>query len=158
MLAELAKWARGIGTDTKTGTLRNALEIGFEQMAKTGAQRKALIFTESRRTQTYLKGYLEANGYAGQVVQFSGTNNSPEATAIYENWLTVNRGTGRIAGSRDIDIRTALLEHFRDHASIMIATEAAAEGINIQFCSLVINYDLPWNPQRVEQRIGRCHR
>jgi len=40
----------------------------------------------------------------------------------------------------------------------MIATEAAAEGINLQFCSLVINYDLPWNPQRIEQRIGRCHR
>ncbi len=40
----------------------------------------------------------------------------------------------------------------------MIATEAAAEGVNMQFCSFVINYDLPWNPQRIEQRIGRCHR
>ena len=40
----------------------------------------------------------------------------------------------------------------------MIATEAAAEGINLQFCSLLVNYDLPWNPQRIEQRIGRCHR
>src|SRR4030067_1349871 len=47
---------------------------------------------------------------------------------------------------------------FRDEAVIMIATEAAAEGINLQFCSLVVNYDLPWNPQRIEQRIGRCHR
>ena len=158
LLAQLSVWARSIGTDTKTRSLLSALEIGFKQMAITGAQRKALIFTESRRTQTYLKDYLEANGYAGQVVQFSGTNNSPEATAIYENWLTANQGTGRIAGSRDIDIRTALIENFRDHASIMIATEAAAEGVNIQFCSLVINYDLPWNPQRVEQRIGRCHR
>ena len=158
LLAELAAWARRIGTDTKTRSLLSSLEIGFEQMAVTGAQRKALIFTESRRTQIYLKDYLEANGYAGQVVQFSGTNNSPEATAIYESWLTANQGTGRIAGSRDIDIRTALIEHFRDKASILIATEAAAEGVNIQFCSLVINYDLPWNPQRVEQRIGRCHR
>jgi len=158
LLEQLAIWAHSIGTDTKTRSLLSALEIGFQQMATTGAQRKALIFTESRRTQTYLKDYLEANGYAGQVVQFSGTNNSPEATAIYENWLTANQGTGRIAGSRDIDIRTALIEHFQDHASIMIATEAAAEGVNIQFCSLVINYDLPWNPQRVEQRIGRCHR
>jgi hypothetical protein len=50
------------------------------------------------------------------------------------------------------------VEHFKDSASIMIATEAGAEGINLQFCSLVINYDLPWNPQRIEQRIGRCHR
>ena len=40
----------------------------------------------------------------------------------------------------------------------MIATESGAEGINLQFCSLLVNYDLPWNPQRVEQRIGRCHR
>lgn len=158
LLGQLANWARSIGTDTKTRSLLSALEIGFKQMATTGAQRKALIFTESRRTQIYLKDYLEANGYAGQVVQFSGTNNSHEATTIYENWLTANQGTGRIAGSRDIDIRTALIEYFRDQASIMIATEAAAEGVNIQFCSQIINYDLPWNPQRVEQRIGRCHR
>ena len=158
LLAQLANWARNIGTDTKTRSLLNALEIGFREMATTGAQRKALIFTESRRTQIYLNNYLEANGYTDQVVQFSGTNNSPEATFIYENWLTANRDRGRIAGSRDIDIRTALIEHFRDQASVMIATEAAAEGVNIQFCSLVINYDLPWNPQRVEQRIGRCHR
>ena len=55
-------------------------------------------------------------------------------------------------------MRAALVEQFRDHAKIMIATEAAAEGINLQFCSMVVNYDLPWNPQRIEQRIGRCHR
>ena len=82
----------------------------------------------------------------------------PAAKAIYEQWLATNAGTGRASGSRAVDIRTALIEHFRDHADIMIATEAAAEGVNIQFCSLVINYDLPWNPQRIEQRIGRCHR
>jgi Helicase conserved C-terminal domain len=57
-----------------------------------------------------------------------------------------------------VDVRTALIEHFRDHATILLATEAAAEGVNLQFCSLVVNYDLPWNPQRIEQRIGRCHR
>jgi Rad3-related DNA helicase len=56
------------------------------------------------------------------------------------------------------DLRAALVDHFRDEASILIATEAAAEGINLQFCNLVVNYDLPWNPQRIEQRIGRCHR
>jgi adenine-specific DNA-methyltransferase len=63
-----------------------------------------------------------------------------------------------VTGSKDIDIRASLIEHFRESASIMIATEAAAEGVNLQFCSLVVNYDLPWNPQRIEQRIGRCHR
>jgi hypothetical protein len=158
ILQRLATWARSIGTDTKTKTLLTALDIGFEQMAATGAARKALIFTESRRTQDYLKTFLESHGYRGQVVLFNGTNGGPEATAIYERWVEKNRDTGRSSGSRAVDVRTALIEHFRDVGSILLATEAAAEGINLQFCSLVINYDLPWNPQRIEQRIGRCHR
>ena len=158
ILQQLATWARGIGVDTKTPTLLKALDIGFEQMATTGAARKALIFTESRRTQDYLKTFLDSHGYRGQVVLFNGTNGGPEATAIYERWAEKNRDTGRSSGSRAVDVRTALIEHFRDDAAILLATEAAAEGINLQFCSLVINYDLPWNPQRIEQRIGRCHR
>jgi hypothetical protein len=158
MLQRLATWARSIGTDTKTKSLLIALDIGFEQMAATGAARKALIFTESRRTQEYLKGFLESHGYQGQVVLFNGTNGGPEATTIYERWAEKHKDTGRASGSRAVDLRTALIEHFHDTASIMLATEAAAEGINLQFCSLVINYDLPWNPQRIEQRIGRCHR
>ena len=157
-LDRLQMWAQGIGTDTKTRALLQALEVGFKAMEDTGANRKALIFTESKRTQLYLKTFLENNGHAGQVVLFSGTNSGPEAASIYENWLIRNQGNGRITGSKDIDIRAALIEHFRDSSSILIATEAAAEGVNMQFCSLVINYDLPWNPQRVEQRIGRCHR
>jgi superfamily II DNA/RNA helicase len=158
VLQLLASWARRIGVDSKTRTLLQALGIGFEQMEKTGAARKALIFTESRRTQEYLKAFLESNGYQGQVVAFNGTNGGPEATAIYEAWVAKNSDTGRVSGSRAVDVRTALIEHFRDEATILLATEAAAEGINLQFCSLVINYDLPWNPQRIEQRIGRCHR
>jgi len=158
VLQFLASWARRIGVDSKTKTLLQALGIGFEQMEKTGAARKALIFTESRRTQEYLKSFLESNGYQDQVVAFNGTNGGPEATAIYEAWVAKNSDTGRVSGSRAVDVRTALIEHFRDEATILLATEAAAEGINLQFCSLVINYDLPWNPQRIEQRIGRCHR
>ncbi len=158
VLRGLSERARRIRVDTKSGTLLKALEIGFEQMAFTGAARKALVFTESRRTQAYLKAYLEEHGYRGQVVLFNGSNGGPEATAIYERWVEVNRDSGRTSGSRAVDVRTALIEHFRDEATILLATEAAAEGVNLQFCSLVVNYDLPWNPQRVEQRIGRCHR
>jgi len=158
ILQRLATWARAIGVDTKSQTLLTALEIGFAQMTTTGAARKALIFTESRRTQEYLKTHLELNGYRGQVVLFNGTNGGPETTAIYERWVEKNKATGRASGSRAVDVRTALIEHFRDEATILLATEAAAEGINLQFCSLVVNYDLPWNPQRIEQRIGRCHR
>jgi superfamily II DNA/RNA helicase len=157
-LDQLIQTAHSLSTETKAKTLIQALEIGFHSMAEMGAAQKALIFTESRRTQEALKRFLEANGYAGKVVLFNGTNSGPDAKAIYEAWSAKNQDTGRSSGSRAIDSRTALIEHFRDSASILIATEAAAEGVNMQFCSLVVNYDLPWNPQRIEQRIGRCHR
>ncbi len=156
-LKTLINWAKNIGVDSKTQSLLKAIKIGFEKMEEMGAAKKAVIFTESRRTQQFLKDFLEANGYPG-IVTFSGTNTDPTSRSIYEKWLKTNAGTGRITGNKQVDIRTAIIEHFRDHADIMIATEAGAEGINLQFCSLVINYDLPWNPQRIEQRIGRCHR
>ena len=157
-LSQYAQWARSIGIDTKSRSLLQALDLGFAQMEKMGANRKALIFTESRRTQDYLKNFLESNGFGGQVVLFNGTNSDPDSRSIIDKWIDQNTSTGRITGSRAIDSRTALIEHFQNHATVMIATEAAAEGVNMQFCSLVINYDLPWNPQRIEQRIGRCHR
>ena len=152
------RWARSIGIDTKTRHLLKALTIGYEKLKDMGAAEKALVFTESRRTQTHLKDFLEANGYAGQVVTFSGTNNSPEATEIYKNWVAANQDSGKISGAKPIDMRHALVDHFESSAKIMIATEAASEGFYLQFCSLLINFDLPWNPQRIEQRIGRVHR
>lgn len=157
-LDDYIRWARSIGIDTKTKALLTALEIGFDRMREMGATQKAVIFTESRRTQEYLKSYLENNGYAKMVLTFNGTNSDPLSSQIYQQWLHDNQANGRITGSRAIDVRAAIIDRFRDQAQIMIATEAAAEGINLQFCSLVINYDLPWNPQRIEQRIGRCHR
>ncbi len=63
-----------------------------------------------------------------------------------------------VISSKTADSRAALVAYFKNEAEIMIATEAGAEGVNLQFCSLIINYDLPWNPQRIEQRVGRCHR
>jgi superfamily II DNA or RNA helicase len=156
--SNLIQLAHSIQTDTKSKALLTALEIGFSEQERMGARRKALIFTESRRTQDYLRDFLERNGYANQVVTFSGTNSDRRAQDIYERWLVDPQSAEQVTGSRAIDVRAALIEEFRDHASIMIATEAAAEGVNLQFCSQVINYDLPWNPQRIEQRIGRCHR
>ena len=157
-LTRYIQWAQGIGIDTKTRAILKALEIGFGEMQKAGAAQRAVVFTESRRTQQFLRDFLEANGYAGRVIPFNGTNSDPESTRIYEQWVEANKDNGRASGSRAIDVRTALIEHFENHGDILLATEAAAEGINLQFCSLVINYDLPWNPQRIEQRIGRCHR
>ena len=154
--------AQALQTDTKAQALLNALNLGFGRMAELQAPRKAIIFTESRRTQEYLYRFLSANGHAGKLVLFSGTNSHEDTTVIYQRWLEEYKGTDRITGSPQVDRRTALIDHFRKDdgtgAEIMIATEAAAEGVNLQFCALIINYDLPWNPQRVEQRIGRCHR
>ena len=157
-LRNFKKLAESITRNAKGDALLVALKAGFESAAKLGAKRKALIFTESRRTQTYLKDLLSNNGYAGQIVTFNGTNNDPDSNAIYQEWLRRHEGQDCVTGSRSADARSALVEEFRDRASIMIATESGAEGINLQFCNLVVNYDMPWNPQRIEQRIGRCHR
>src|SRR5690606_27717728 len=159
-LGEFIEAAEALETDTKAAALLQALQLGFAKMQELGAARKAIVFTESRRTQEYLYRFLEANGHAGKLVMFSGNNTGEQASAIYQQWLTAHQGTDRVTGSPQVDRRTALIDHFRqpDGAQIMLATEAAAEGVNLQFCSLLINYDLPWNPQRVEQRIGRCHR
>lgn len=150
--------AKRIPCDSKAKSLLNALEKAFSQLPTIGANRKALIFTESTRTQKYLKEFLEQNGYHGKIVLFNGSNSDKESNAIYNEWADRNAYNGRISGIKAADRRAALVDYFRDTAEIMIATEAAAEGLNLQFCSLVVNYDLPWNPQRIEQRIGRCHR
>ena len=152
---DLAKW---ITVDSKTLALSRALETAFEQLEKMWANRKALIFTQFKMTQKYLVNYLESHWYQWKIVTFNGSNNDAKSKEIYENWLRKYQWTGKISGSKSADMRAALVEYFRDEADIMIATESAAEWVNLQFCSLLINYDLPWNPQRIEQRIWRCHR
>lgn len=157
-LKEFEALAKSIQVNSKGQKLFTALDKGFSELERLGAARKAIIFTESTRTQEYLRKLLEENDYTGRVVLFNGTNNDPKSKEIYKAWIEKHQGTDKVTGSRTADIRAALVDYFRDEGIIMIATEAAAEGINLQFCSLVINYDLPWNPQRIEQRIGRCHR
>lgn len=147
-----------IKRNSKAEQLFEGLNQGFAQLEELGAQKKALIFTESRRTQDFLFELLEKRGYKGKVVLFNGSNSDKLSTSIYKDWKERHKGTSKITGSATADKRAALVDYFRDEAIIMIATEAAAEGINLQFCSLVVNYDMPWNPQRIEQRIGRCHR
>ena len=150
--------AAKIKKNSKAEQLTTALDKGFEQLEQLGANKKALIFTESRRTQEFLYELLEKRGYKGKVVRFNGTNTDSQSTDIYKAWLQKHKGSHKITGSPTADRRAAIVDHFREEATIMIATEAAAEGINLQFCSLIVNYDMPWNPQRIEQRIGRCHR
>jgi len=150
--------AASIQNNAKGDALVTALKAGFAKASELGAPQKALIFTESRRTQLYLQQLLDNNGYAGQIVLFNGSNSDAASKQIYRDWCSRHEGQEIISGSPTSDVRAALVEEFRERASIMIATESAAEGVNLQFCNLVVNYDLPWNPQRIEQRIGRCHR
>lgn len=148
--------ANSIKTESKAKALTKALKEAFQKLSEQGAERKALIFTESTRTQTFLKDYLEAHGYAGRIVLFNGKASEPQTNEIYKQWCLDHPDS--VSGIKAADRRAAAVDYFQHQADIMIATEAAAEGLNLQFCSLVINYDLPWNPQRIEQRIGRCHR
>ena len=157
-LKEFETLAKSIHRNSKGEKLFTALENGFKEMGRLNAPRKAIIFTESTRTQIYLRNILEAKGFADKVVLFNGSNTDPKSREIYAAWAAKYKDTDKATGSRSADMRAALVDYFRDEATIMIATEAAAEGINLQFCSLIINYDMPWNPQRIEQRIGRCHR
>jgi SNF2 family DNA or RNA helicase len=150
--------AKSITSNSKGEDLLTALSQGFDKTEELGGKRKAVIFTESRRTQEYLFNLLSNNGYEGDIVFLNGSNNDDISKRIYAAWKERHKNDGTISGSKQADMKAAVVEEFRERASILIGTEAAAEGINLQFCSLIVNYDLPWNPQRIEQRIGRCHR
>lgn len=156
-LRQFASLAESIRVNAKGEALVPALATAFEHAASLGAPRKAVVFTESRRTQDYLYDLLQRNGFEGQVARLNGQNSDPESRAVYQAWRD-RRAPDQEVLPRSVGTKTAIVEHFRDHASILIATETAAEGVNLQFCALVVNFDLPWNPQRIEQRIGRCHR
>ena len=157
-LRQYADLSDQIRHNAKGEALVGALKIAFDKAHQLGAKQKAVIFTESRRTQDYLFELLSENGYKDRIVLMNGSNTDATSKAIYQRWLERHDGQSVVTGLKSVDTKAAIVEEFRDRATILIATEAGAEGINLQFCSLVVNYDLPWNPQRIEQRIGRCHR
>ena len=114
----------------KSETKLTQLKSTLKGLDRTQPDEKVLIFTEAKDTLDYLVSNIESWGY------------------------TVNT----IHGAMSPGTRKAAETVFRDKTRIMVATEAAGEGINLQFCHLMINYDLPWNPNRLEQRMGRIHR
>lgn len=157
-LDEFTRLALSLDHNAKGKALLKALDVAFAKARELGAAEKAIIFTESRKTQSYLLRLLGDSPWAEGIVLFNGSNTDDTSKAMYARWVERHQGSDKITGSRTADMRSALVDYFREQGRIMIATEAGAEGINLQFCSLVVNYDLPWNPQRIEQRIGRCHR
>ena len=157
-LKDFQKLASTITRNAKAEALLRVLGKAFDFTERLGGSRKAVVFTESVRTQSWLAELLSENGYRDELVLLNGSNNDSSSREIYHTWMEKHQGTSQLSGSRSADMKAALVDKFREDATIMICTEAGAEGINLQFCSLLINYDLPWNPQRVEQRIGRIHR
>ena len=116
-LKEYYALASGITNNAKGDALLVALEKGFEKLKELKAPEKAVIFTESRRTQEYIFRLLENGRYKGKAVLYHG--GMPQ--------------------KKQEDIKA----DFKNDMQIMIATESAAEGVNLQFCPMVINYDLP---------------
>ena len=125
-------------------------------------RRRVVIFTESLVTQAYLHDLLiERGGVDPEAVTiFRGTNDSVRANEALERWQheVGDHQPPEQRPSRSVAIRMALVHEFKTRSQVFISTEAGAKGLNLQFCDTIINYDLPWNPQRIEQRIGRCHR
>ncbi len=163
LLKDFRQLAASIAQDRKAEALLRVLDKAFDMTQRLGGARKAVIFTESVRTQAWLFEMLNARpSTQGRVILLNGSNADPGSRQIYQDWVARHQGTTQASGSRSADMKAAIVDAFRhfgpDEDSILICTEAGAEGINLQFCSLLINYDLPWNPQRVEQRIGRVHR
>lgn len=156
-LKNIIEMAKKVQVESKYLALREAIGYGFDFLNKLKANEKILIFTESRRTQMYLYNSLINDGY-DEVLLYNGSNNDEISSSIYEEWSKRPENYEKLNNSRSVNMREAIIDYFRDKGKILIATGAGAEGLNLQFCSMVINYDLPWNPQVVEQRIGRCHR
>ena len=151
--------ASSIHSNAKGDKLVDKLPDILQEITISGGQEKAVIFTESIRTQEYLNQLLKKNGFDGRIVLLNGTNDDKDSKSLYADWLIRHNGTDMVSGSKSADMKATIVEAFKSpEKAILISTESGAEGINLQFCSLVINFDLPWNPQRVEQRIGRCHR
>lgn len=158
-LQSMLDLANSIEINGKGEALVQKLPMVLDEIEQKGGKRKAVIFTESVRTQRYLERLLSAHGHKGSLVLLNGSNSDAESRKIYASWKERHSGTEKVSGSRTADMKAALVEAFKDDGkTILISTESGAEGINLQFCSVLINFDLPWNPQRIEQRIGRIHR
>lgn len=149
--------AKRIKTNSKVTALKQALEIGFSYQRDDGIAQKAVVFTESKRTQKYIAAELRKSGYSeDDILLFNGDFDDTMTKEIYRAWQVKNFGNANYG--RSVEYKHAIVDYFKEHAKILICTDAGSEGLNLQFCNTVINYDLPWNPMKIEQRIGRCHR
>lgn len=153
--------ARSLPHDAKARSFQDAIKVILDLARQGRGSGKAVVFTESITTQEYLLKLLRDIGLSDvEITLFRGVNDHERAQQALARWKE-EEGTRFPPGtkpSREVALRLALVHEFRTRSRVLICTEAGAKGLNLQFCDTVINYDLPWNPQRIEQRIGRCHR
>jgi hypothetical protein len=153
--------AEALGADdSKFRALLQALNFVTERAHKGHGAGKLVIFTESLVTQDYVRDRLVESRLITEsdITLFRGTNDTKRVQQALERWQQeIPQDEGRTP-SPDIAARLALVHEFKTRSKVFISTEAGAKGLNLQFCDTLVNYDLPWNPQRIEQRIGRCHR
>jgi ERCC4-related helicase len=153
--------ARSLPHDAKARSFQEAIQVVLDRASDGRGSGKAVVFTESITTQEYIRTLLRATGLGDEdITLFRGVNDHERAQQAYAQWQKEEgyRFPRESKPSRDVAIRLALVHEFRTRSKVLVCTEAGAKGLNLQFCETVINYDLPWNPQRIEQRIGRCHR
>lgn len=154
--------AEALPQDSKAVCLIDALRLVLERGRLGDGSGKVVVFTESLTTQDYLEQLLVEHGglSADDVTLFRGQNESPRVQAAVKRWDDEVGAALPPSSrpSRPVAVRLALVHEFRTRSKVFVSTEAGAKGLNLQFCDTIINYDLPWNPQRIEQRIGRCHR
>ena len=149
--------ARSIKTNAKINALKDALTSAFSHQISEGLVEKAVVFTESKRTQKYIAAELRKSGYSEEdILLFNGDFDDAMTKEIYRAWQVKN--FGKTNYGKSVEYKHAIVDYFKSHAKVLIVTDAGSEGLNLQFCNTIINYDLPWNPQKIEQRIGRCHR
>ena len=153
----IIKQAKKITSNSKIVALKDAVKTAFEFQEEENIPQKVVVFTESKRTQQYIADELRKNGYSQEdILLFNGDFNDEMTGKIYRAWQVKNYGKTNYG--RSVEYKHAIVDYFRNNAKILVVTDAGSEGLNLQFCNTVINYDLPWNPQKIEQRIGRCHR
>lgn len=157
IVRHILEMARAIKTNAKIIALREALKSAFAHQISEGLNQKAVVFTESKRTQKYIAAELRKSGYSEEdILLFNGDFDDAMTKEIFRTWQVKN--FGKTNYGRSVEYKHAIVDYFKSHAKILIVTDAGSEGLNLQFCNTIINYDLPWNPQKIEQRIGRCHR
>ena len=126
--------AREIKSNAKIKALQEALATAFARQRSEGIAEKAVVFTESKRTQKYIAAELRKSGYDEKdILLFNGDFDDAMTKEIYRTWRVKNYGKPDYG--RSVEYKHAIVDYFKDHAKVLIVTDAGSEGLNLQFCN-----------------------